>query len=170
MKRLLPYILISAFLFPAFGHASAAPITQPKVADVTTQTPSVQPISPDSTILDTDSLDGKPLSVQKTVLAGALTDILNRLSGLSSQTQLTINQINASGLTTDQAQTDIINANFSLAKAKTDIDKIASQPTLDDMNYGIKLAEDELHTGRVGILQSLIDLQASLPGLDSANQ
>jgi hypothetical protein len=173
MKKLLPYILISAFLLPIWAHAATVPATVPgtvKASDTVTQTSAVQPISPDSTILNTQLLDGKPLSVQKTVLKAALTDILNRFTTLSAQTQQTINQINASGLTTDQPQDQLIAANASLAKAKLDIDKLSTQSTIDDLKYSVKVAEDELHTSRVDLLQSLASLQATLPTLDSVNQ
>jgi hypothetical protein len=169
MKRFLPFILISALLFPAFSHAAAV-LPTVKAADAGTQTAAVQPINPDPAYLNTTPLDGKPLSVQKTTLEAALTDIMTRLNALSTQTQVTINQINASGITTNDAQNSLIAANNSLAKAKIDIEKIDDQQTVDDMKYGVKVSEDDLHAARIGILASLASLQAGLPALDSANQ
>jgi hypothetical protein len=147
MNKIFSYILIAVLLFPVFGQAFAA--TAP-ITTTGTPAPQVTPLDP------------------KAVVA-ALKDIYTRLNSLSSQTQLAINQLNGSGVITDQAQTDLIGANTILAKAKIAIDKLNPQSSADTFKTSVAITENYLKDGRTTILTSLSDLKAALTTTDSSN-
>ncbi|GEM_PF-2169170 len=144
MKKLYLFILIGAFLFPLTGQAFAA--SQPATTSV---------------------IDSK-----KAVTA-ALQDIFTQLTALSTKTQTTINQLNATGVATDNAQTAIIDANTTLAKAKIDIDAFSTintsnknpSLTLSTLKYTAITAENTLSAAKSHIIDSLTNLKASLPSL-----
>ena len=146
MKKILPFILIGAFLFPVFGHvfAATAPLDTSKSTEVTVQTPDIAPLSVGTTDVNTQ-----------------LHSILDRLNNFSIQTQTAIAELNVNGIDTTEAQSSLDGAKVALAKATL---------TLTDQNYSLKNAEEQIQTGKTDILQSLAVLKASLPALNQAGK
>jgi hypothetical protein len=134
MKRYLPFILILSFLFPVLGHADST-------APAQNSTPTVAQID---------------IKLENKTLLG----IYTRLNDLSSRTQLAINQLNANGIVTTQAQTSLIATNTSLAKAKIDI--AAKSP--------VNKIEKDLTEAKTNLLGCLTALKAALPTLDTSAQ
>jgi len=164
MKKVLSFILITAFLFPSMGQAASAPAT--------TQSTGVQTSAVDPLDINNPILQGKSLAAKKKVVQTGLNDIFNRLTDLAAQTQIAINQLNTSGTATDEAQKAIIAANASLAKAKIDIDAFSgitvsatkSGPlTLSTLKYTANTAENTLNEAKKHLIESLNSLKASLP-------
>ena len=168
MKRYLPFILITAFLFPVLSHAATA-VTQTGAV----QTAAVAPIDLNSPQIKDLTLVQK----QKTVSKG-LADIYTQLNSLSGQAQLAETQIDANGLDTTKAQTDLLAANTSLDKAKLaiatfsgiSIPKTYSSFTLDTLKYNANIAENDLRDAKAHLIDSLADLKALLPVLDTTDQ
>jgi stress-induced morphogen len=172
MKRIFTLILIGAFLFPLAGPVSAA--SQP--ATTSTVTGSTQSTSVDPVDINNPTLQGKTLADKKKAVSAALQDIFNQITSLSTQTQTTINQLNATGVTTDEAQKDLIAANSTLAKAKIDINAFGGinvsstkNPTLtlNTLKYTAITAETTLNAAKAHIIDSLTSLKASLPSIDN---
>jgi hypothetical protein len=142
MKRYLPFILIIAFLFPVLGQAaSIGPVVQPAVSE------------------DTATTSSTNIPANK-----GFFDIYTRLSNLSAQTQLAINQLNATGIATDASQAALLTANMSLAKVKIDITSDDTPKTSADKT------EFDLSDAKAHLLDSLTALKASLPTLDTSTQ
>jgi len=92
MKKIIPFILIGAFLFPVLGHAAAAPQQNQAIS---------------------------PASMQITETDAGFHDVLAKLSDLAKRTQVAMDQLGANGIDTTDAQTALTAAKASLAKAKT---------------------------------------------------
>jgi hypothetical protein len=166
MKKVFILILIALFAFPVLGYAATAPSSSKNSS-----------IDASSTVVTTDitspSLQGKTLAAKKKTVEGALRDIYIQLNTLSDQTQTAINQLNASGIVTTDAQTNILAANTSLTKAKSDIatfatigtpsSKAAGAFALDMMKYTAATTETTLREAKKHLLDSLTSLKAALP-------
>jgi hypothetical protein len=163
MKKILSFILIASLAFPAAGFAATAAQTA--------QTPAVNTID-----VTSPELQGQSLSAKKKIVEAALRDMNTRLNKLSAQTQLTINQLTANGINTDNSQASLLNANKSLAKAKLDIDAFAGitvsstksqSVTLSTLKYTANTAENTLQEAKTRIIESLNSLKASLTAPDA---
>lgn len=110
-----------------------------------------------------------PPPTQKVIIA-SLKDIYTRLNDLSNRTQLAINQLSTNGITTDQAELDLIDANTALGKAKTAIDKLQPMANADAFKVTVTSIEDNLKAGKDNILTTLTVLKSALPGLDNDNK
>lgn len=161
MKKTLILVFIAAFLFPAFGHAAAA---STKAA---VQTPAVE-----ITDITSPLLQGQTVTAKKVAVQTALSDIYNQLITLATQTQTAINQLNVNGIDTTEAQKEILAANVSLAKAKTDItafNNLSGKSSIATLKTSAAVAEASLTEAKTNILESLTALKATLPALDAAN-
>ncbi len=173
MKKAYILLLIATFALPAVGYAASDSV----IATVSTKT-AVQTAVVETTDINSPLLRGKTLSGKKTAVLTALSDIYSQLIDLSTQTQSAVNQLNANGVVTDDAQTALISANTSLSKAKIDIAAFGdisvgntrfSSFTLDSMKNSAATAENSLHDAKNHLLDTLALLKASLPTLDSNN-
>ena len=82
MKKVLAFILISAFLSPVFSYAATASITAPKPTDTTlTQTTTVSPLTVETTDINTQ-----------------LHTLLSTLTDLTKRTQNAADQLNLNGI------------------------------------------------------------------------
>ncbi len=165
MKKLFSLIVIAGFLFPALGHAatsstSTSPVSVAATTDITSPT-----------------LQGKTLAAKKKAVEDALNNIYSQLSDLSDQTQTVVNQLNANGITTADTQANLLAANASLAKAKSDIATFATIGTpsgkaagifaADMMKYTAATAETSLHETKTQLIETLTSLEAVLPSLNA---
>ncbi len=150
---------------PVFAHAASAPATTSPAQETTD--------------LNSPSLAGKSLASKKAEVQTALDDIFSRLTGLSSQTQLAINQLNVSGVDTSAAQTDLITANASLNKAKLDIaafsaltisPKLSNSANLDILKTSANTAEASLDDTKSHLIDTLNDLKAVVPDITTDSQ
>ncbi|MEO5646350.1 MAG: hypothetical protein ABIO57_01100 [Candidatus Paceibacterota bacterium] len=169
MKKAYILILLTAFAFPSVGNAA---ISSTSLQATTAVKASVI----ETTDINSPLLQGKSLGAKKIAVQAALTDIYSQLTSLSMQTQIAINQLNANGIITTDAQIALIGANNSLIKSKNDITAFStitvsstrfSSFTLDIMKSTTNTAEISLHEAKTHLLDSLAALKASLPALDT---